>query len=116
MATSGTFHVALRVGPATLRLSEGCTAEVLLQLRLRWSPAILEVPSSCRGPLSVFFAPLWGFVPVRLSLGASFSFFVAPAPFLLRRRASLLGEEGFFAVDILLYFDEDLGYAGLRVL
>ena len=28
MATSGTFHVALRVGPATLRPSEGCIAEV----------------------------------------------------------------------------------------
>ena len=28
MATSGTFHVALRVGPATLRLSEGYIAEV----------------------------------------------------------------------------------------
>ena len=28
MATSETFHVALRVGPATLRLSEGCIAEV----------------------------------------------------------------------------------------
>ena len=28
MATLETFHVALRVGPATLRLSEGCIAEV----------------------------------------------------------------------------------------
>ena len=28
MVTSGTFHVALRVGPVTPRLSEGCTAEV----------------------------------------------------------------------------------------
>ena len=28
MAISGTFHVALRVGPATLSLLEGCTAEV----------------------------------------------------------------------------------------
>ena len=28
MATSETFHVALRVGPATLRLSKGCIAEV----------------------------------------------------------------------------------------
>ena len=28
MATSKTFHVALRIGPVTLRLSEGCIAEV----------------------------------------------------------------------------------------
>ena len=28
MAISETFHVALRVGPATLRLSGGCIAEV----------------------------------------------------------------------------------------
>ena len=28
MATSGTFHVTLRIGPATLRLLEGCIAEV----------------------------------------------------------------------------------------
>ena len=28
MATLGTFHVALRVGPAILRLSEGCIAKV----------------------------------------------------------------------------------------
>ena len=28
IATLGTFHVALHVGPATLRLSEGCTAKV----------------------------------------------------------------------------------------
>ena len=51
-----------------------------------------------------------------MSLGASFSFFVAPALFLLSRRASLLGQEGLFAFDILLCFGEDLGHAGLRVL
>ena len=28
MASSETFHVVLRAGPATLRLSEGCIAEV----------------------------------------------------------------------------------------
>ena len=28
LGSSGTFHVALRVGPATLRLSEGRTVEV----------------------------------------------------------------------------------------
>ena len=28
MATLGTFHVAFHVGPATLRLSKGCIAEV----------------------------------------------------------------------------------------
>ena len=28
MATSGIFHVALRIGPVTLRLSGGCIAEV----------------------------------------------------------------------------------------
>ena len=28
MATSGIFHVALRVGPVTLRLSGGCIAKV----------------------------------------------------------------------------------------
>ena len=28
IATSGTFHVALRVGPATLRPKEGCIVEV----------------------------------------------------------------------------------------
>ena len=77
---------------------------------------IPDVPSSCRGPLSTFSAPPWGSIPICLSLGASFSFFVAPALFLLSRRASLLGEEGFFAVDVLLCFDEDLGHAGLRVL
>ena len=88
----------------------------MLKLRLRWSPAIPDVPSYCRGPLSIFPAPPWGSVLVYLSLGASFSFFVAPTLFLLSRRASLLGEEGFFAVDILLCFGEDLGHAGLRVL
>ena len=51
-----------------------------------------------------------------MSLGVSFSFFVDPALFLLSRRASLIGEEGFFAVDILLCFGEDLDHAGLRVL
>ena len=49
-------------------------------------------------------------------LGASFSFFVARALFLLSRRASLLGQEGFFTIDILLSFGEDLGHACLRVL
>ena len=77
---------------------------------------IPDVPSSCWGPLSVFSAPPWGSVLVCLSLRASFSFFVAPTLFLLSRRASLLGEEGFFAVDILLYFGEDLDHAGLRVI
>ena len=28
MATSGTFHLALRVGPVTLRPSDGCITEV----------------------------------------------------------------------------------------
>ena len=77
---------------------------------------IPNVPSSYRGPLSVFSAPPWGSIPIYLSLGASFSFFVAPAIFLLSRRASLLGQEGFFTVDILLCFGEDLGHACLRVL
>ena len=75
-----------------------------------------DVPSFYRGPLSTFSAPPWGSVSVCLSLGASFSFFVSPALFLLSRIASLLGEEGFFAFDILLYVSEDLGHAGLRVL
>ena len=87
-----------------------------MQLRLRWSPAIPDFPSSGRGPLSIFSAPPWGSVPVCLSLGASFSFFVTPALFLLSRKASLHGQEGFFAVDILLCFGEDLGHASLRVL
>ena len=77
---------------------------------------IPDVPSFCRRPLSIFSAPPWGSVPVCLSLGASFSFFVAPALLLLSRRASFLGQEGFFTVDILFYFGEDLGYACLRVL
>ena len=118
MATSGNFHVALHVGTATLRLSEGCTTEVntAAAAQPKVVPAILDVPSSCRGPLSVFSAPSWGSVPVCLSLGALISFFVAPALFLLSRRASLLGQEGFFTVDILLCFGEDLGHACLRVL
>ena len=77
---------------------------------------ILEVSSTCWGSLSVFSTPPWGSVLVCMSLGASFSFFVVPALFLLSRRASLLGEEGFFVIDILLCFGEDLGHAGLRVL
>ena len=75
-----------------------------------------DVPSSYRGPLSVFSAPPWGSVPVCLFLGASFPFLVASALFLLSRRASLLGQEGFFTVDILLCFGEDLSHACLRVL
>ena len=77
---------------------------------------IPDVPSSYRGPLSVFSAPPWGSVPVCLSLGASFSFFVTLAPFLLIRRAPFLGQDDFFIVDILLRFGEDLGHACLRVL
>ena len=77
---------------------------------------IPDFTSSCQGPLSTFSAPPCGSVPVCLSLGAFFSFFVAPVLFLLSRRASLLGEEGFFVVDILHCFGEDLGHAGLRVL
>ena len=103
MATSETLHVALREVP-------------LLQLRLRWSLTIPDVPSSYQGSLSIFFAPPWGYVPVCLSLGTSFSFFVAPALFLLSRRASLLGQKGLFTVDILLCFGEDLDHACLRVL
>ena len=83
---------------------------------LRWSHAIPDVPLSYRGPFSVFSAPPWGSVSVYLSHRASFSFFIALALFLLTRRASLLGQEGFFIVDILLYFGEDLGHAYLRVL
>ena len=75
---------------------------------------IPDVPSSYRGPLSVFSTLPWG--SVCLSLGASFFFFVAPALFLLSRRASLLGQEGFFTVYILLCFGKDLGHACLRVL
>ena len=118
MATLGTFHVSLRVGPATLRSSEGCIAEVNTVAAAQAEVVLYDpyIPSSCRGPLSAFFAPPWGSILVCLSLGASFSFFVAPALFLLSRRASFLGEEGFFAVDILLYFSKDLGHAGLRVL
>ena len=91
---------------------------MLLQLRLRWPPAIPDVPSSYRGPLCALSAPPWGSVLVCRSLGALFSFFFAPALFFFffSRRASLLGDEGFFAVDILLCFGEDLGHAGLRVL
>ena len=77
---------------------------------------ISDVPSSYRGPLSVFSAPPWESFLVFLSLGASFSFFVAPTLFLLSRRASLLGQEGIFTVDTLLCFGEDLGHAYLRVL
>ena len=88
----------------------------MLQLKLRWSPTIPDVPSSYRGLPSVFSAPPWGSVLVCLSLGASFSFFVAPTLFLLSRRASLLGQEGFFTIDILLCFCEDLVHACLRVL
>ena len=51
---------------------------------------ISDVSSSCRGPFSVFSTPSWGSVPVCLSLGTLFSFFVAPALFLLSRRASML--------------------------
>ena len=118
MATSETFHVALRVEPTTLRLSKGCIDEVntTVAAQLRWSSAIPDVPLSYQGPLSVFSAPSWGSVPVCLSLGAPFSFFVAPALFLLSRRASLLGQEDFFTVDILLCFGEDFGLACLRVL
>ena len=87
MATSGTFHVALRVGPATLRPSEGCIAEVntVAAAQAEVVPCDSVVPSSCRGPLSAFSAPPWGFVLVCLSLGASFSFFffffLSPLPF-----------------------------------
>ena len=88
----------------------------MLLLKLRWSPVIPNVPSSCRGPLSVFSAPPLGSVPVCLSLGASFSFFVTSALFLLSIRTSLFGQEGFFTVDILLCFGEDLGHACMRVL
>ena len=49
-------------------------------------------------------------------LGLRSLFFVAPALFLLSRRASLLGQDGFFTVDILLCFGENLGHASLRVL
>ena len=77
---------------------------------------ISDVPSSYRGSFSVFSASRWGSVPVCLSLRASFSFFVAPTLFLLSRRASLLGQEGFFTVDILLSFGEDLVHACPRVL
>ena len=77
---------------------------------------IPDVPLPCRGPLSTFSTPPWGSFPVYRSLRASFSFFVAPTLFLLCKRASLLGEEGFFVVNILLCFGEDLSHAGLRVL
>ena len=77
---------------------------------------IPDLPSPCRVSLSSFSTPPWGYVPICQSLGASFSFFVTPALFLLCRRASLHGEEGLFTVDILLYFGEDLGHAGLRVI
>ena len=78
------------------RISQGgCIAEVntTAAAQAAGGPSIPDVPfpSSYRGPLSVFSAPPWGSVPVCLSLGASFSFFVAPALFLLSRRASLLG-------------------------
>ena len=75
---------------------------------------IPDVPSSYWGLVFVFSSPPWGSVPVCLSLGASFSFFVSPALFLLSRKASLLGQEGFFTVDILLCFGEDLNHACLR--
>ena len=76
---------------------------------------IPDVPLSYWGPLFIFSAPPWGSIPVCLSLGASLSFFVAPILFLLSRRASLLGHEGFLTVDILLCFGEDLGHAYMRV-
>ena len=111
MATSETFHVAPRVGLATLRLLEGCIAEVNTAAATQ-----AEVPSSYGGPLSVFSTPPWGSVLVCLSLEASFFFFVAPALFLLSRRTSLLGQEVFFTVDVLLCFGEDLVHACVRVL
>ena len=118
MATLETFHVALRVGPVTLRLLEGCIADVntAATAHAEVVPVIPDIPSSYQGRLSVLSAPLWESVPICLSLGASFSFFVAPTLFLLSRRASLLGQEGFFTIDILLYLGEDLGHACLRVL
>ena len=77
---------------------------------------IFDVPSSFWGPLSVFSAPPWGFIPICLPHGASFPFLVASTLFLLSRRAPLLGQEDFFTVDILLCFGKDLCHARLRVL
>ena len=59
MATLETFHFVLRIGPATLRLSEGCIAEVNTGAATQAEvvPSIPDVPSSYRGPLSIFFAP-----------------------------------------------------------
>ena len=75
--------------------------------------AVFDIPLPLWGSLSV--SPR-GSVPVSLPLGASFPFLVTPTLFLLSRRAPLLGQEGFFTVDILLCFGEHLGHACLRVL
>ena len=51
-----------------------------------------------------------------LLLGASSTLFVSPAFLFLGWRASFIGCEGFFAVNVLLRFSEHLGHACLRIL
>ena len=72
---------------------------------------VFDFPSPLWGSLSIFSVSPRGSVPISLPHGASFPFLVAPTLLLLSRRAPLLGQEGFFTIDILLRFGEHLGHA-----
>ena len=92
MVTSEIFHVAPRARPVILRLSGGELLRriPLLQLGLRWSQAVSDIPSPLRGSFSFLSVSSWGFVLVSSSSEASFSFFLTPASFLLCGRVFLL--------------------------
>ena len=74
---------------------------------------VSDAPSSLWGLFSV---PSWGSLSVSLSPRASLPLLVSPAFLLVGLRASSLGYEGFFSVNVLLCFSEHLSHACLRIL
>ena len=75
MTTLEIFHVALRVGPVTLRLSRGCIAEVNIVVAA-WDEVVLDGLGHSLASLGIILVSLCLFVgicPCLLGLGSRFS-------------------------------------------